>query len=70
MLEEDPDAIEGTEALSIVSGNANSTVGNDDDVKARIAEALKKGTLSVTVTMADENGEHLFDTGDVPLALG
>lgn len=64
----DPSVIEGTESIRIVSSDDNSN-SDDEKVNARVVELLKTGTLSMQVWLVNKDGEEVFDTGNVPLAL-
>lgn len=67
--DKDPSVVEGTESIRIVSSDEVSN-SDEEKVDARVIELLKTGTLSMQVSLVDKNGEEVFDTGSVPIALG
>lgn len=64
---EDPSVVEGTESISVTPINAANS--DDEKLNEKVIELLKTGTLSMQVSLVDKDGDEVFDTGNVPLAI-
>lgn len=63
----DDDVIEDSEKLEIV--DENDVPDDSEKIRTEAIELIRNGTLTMSVVLADDSDEMLFDTGDVPIAL-
>lgn len=65
--ENDADVIEDSEKLEVI--DKNDIPDDSEKIRTEAIELIRNGTLTMSVVLADDSDEMLFDTGDVPIAL-